>query len=54
MMDTAVSVETVKMKMMRRFLRRLVAGDKRARQLFSLYFDRGEISEQQFLDAISR
>lgn len=53
-MHTTVSVETAKMKLMRRFLRQLVAGDRRAKQLFALYFDRGEISEQQFLDAISR
>jgi hypothetical protein len=53
-MGTAVSTDTIKMKMMRRFLRQLVAGDRRARQLFALYFDRGEISEQQFFDAISR
>ena len=53
-MGTTVLFETVKMKLMRKFLRQLVAGDKRAKQLFALYFDRGEISEQQFLDAISR
>ena len=53
-MNTAVSTDTIKMKMMRRFLRQLIAGDRRARQLFALYFDRGEISEQQFFEAISK
>lgn len=40
--------------LMRKFLKRLVNNDKRARQLFYLYYDRGEISEEQFMDAISR
>ena len=40
--------------LMRKFLKRLVNNDKRARQLFRLYFDRGEISEEQFFDAIAR
>ncbi len=40
--------------LMRKFLKRLVNNDKRARQLFYLYFDRGEISEEQFMDAITR
>ena len=40
--------------LMRKFLKRLVNNDKRARQLFYLYYDRGEISEEQFMDAIIR
>lgn len=40
--------------LMRKFLKRLINDDKRARQLFYLYYDRGEISEEQFYDAISR
>lgn len=40
--------------LMRNFLKRLVNDDKRAKQLFYLYYDRGEISEDQFYDAISR
>ena len=40
--------------LMRKFLKRLVNDDRRARQLFYLYYDRGEISEEQFYDAISR
>ena len=40
--------------LMRKFLKRLINDDKRARQLFYLYYDRGEISEEQFYEAISR
>ncbi|MEM7304711.1 MAG: hypothetical protein AAF372_04210 [Pseudomonadota bacterium] len=53
-MSTTLSTDVAKMQVMRDFLHRLVAGDRRAKQLFSLYFDRGEISEQQFFEAISR
>ncbi|MEM8843843.1 MAG: hypothetical protein AAGB35_02260 [Pseudomonadota bacterium] len=53
-MDITVNRDTGKALDMRRFLRRLVAGDRRAKQLFKLYFDRGEISEQQFFEAISK
>lgn len=40
--------------LMRRYLKRLVNDDKRAKQLFHLFYDRGEISEEQFFDAIAR
>lgn len=39
---------------MRAFLKKLVNGDKRARQLFYLFYDRGEISEEQFFKAIAK
>ena len=38
--------------LMRSFLKRIVDNDKRAKQLFMLYFDRNEISEKQFYQAI--
>ena len=53
-MTIAATHDTEKMHIMRDFLRRLVDGDLRSKQLFKLYFDRGEISEQQFFEAISR
>ena len=40
--------------LMRKFLKRLVNEDKRAKQLFYLFYDRGEISEEQFFEAIVR
>ena len=43
-----------KSELMRKFLKRLVNDDKRSKQLFRLYFDRHELSEEQFFDAISR
>ncbi len=42
-----------KSQLMRTFLKKIVNNDKRARQLFKLYFDRNEISEDQFYKAIS-
>ena len=42
-----------KSQLMRKFLKKLVNDDLRAKQLFRLYYDRGEISEQQFFDSIS-
>ncbi len=46
--------EQTRSELMRKFLKRLVNDDRRAKQLFRLYFDRGELSEEQFYDAISR
>ena len=43
-----------KAELMRKFLKRIVNDDKRAKQLFRLYFDRKEISEEQFYKSISR
>ena len=40
-------------ELMRSFLKKLVNNDKRSKQLFKLYFDRNEISEEQFYKAIS-
>ncbi len=42
-----------KTQLMRSFLKKIVNNDKRAKQLFKLYFDRNEISEEQFYEAIS-
>lgn len=42
-----------KSQLMRSFLKKIVNNDKRAKQLFKLYFDRNEISEEQFYKAIS-
>ena len=41
-------------KLMRKFLKKLVHGDRRSKQLFRLYYDRGEISEEQFFRAIQK
>ena len=41
-------------QLMRSFLKKIVNNDKRAKQLFKLYFDRNEISEEQFYQAISK
>lgn len=43
-----------KTDLMRAFLKKLVNGDKRAKQLFYLFYDRGEISEEQFFSAIAK
>jgi hypothetical protein len=39
--------------LMRNFLKKIVDNDKRSKQIFRLYFDRKEISEEQFYNAIS-
>ena len=36
------------------FLKKIVNDDLRAKQLFRLYYDRGEISEEQFFQAIEK
>jgi len=43
----------VRSKLMRDFLKKIVNNDQRAKQLFRLYFDRRELSEEQFYKAIS-
>jgi len=43
----------VRSKLMRDFLKKIVNNDQRAKQIFRLYFDRKEISEDQFYTAIS-
>ena len=40
--------------LMRKFLKKLVSDDLRAKQLFRMYYNRGEISEQQFFEAIQK
>ncbi len=51
--DTAIqNSETT--RLMRSFLKKIVNNDKRAKQLFKLYFDRNEISQEQFYKAISK
>jgi len=40
-------------KLMRSFLQKIVNNDQRAKQIFRLYFDRKELSEEQFYKAIS-
>ncbi len=39
--------------LMRNFLKRIVNNDLRSKQIFRMYFDRKEISEEQFYQAIS-
>lgn len=39
--------------LMRNFLKKIVENDKRSKQIFRLFFDRKEISEEQFYKAIS-
>lgn len=41
-----------KTQLMRDLLKKIVRNDKRAKQLFKLYFDRNEISEEQFYSSI--
>lgn len=43
-----------KSKLMRNFLKKIVDNDQRSKQIFRLYFDRKEISEDQFYKAISQ
>ncbi len=45
--------EVDKSKLMRIFLKKIVNDDLRAKQLFRLYYDRGEISEEQFYQSIN-
>lgn len=53
-MANAVPLQTDdKSKLMRNFLKRIVNNDQRSKQIFRLYFDRKEISEEQFYKAIS-
>ena len=38
-----------KRQLMRSFLKKIVSNDERAKQLFKLYFDRNELSEEHFI-----
>ncbi len=50
----SVEKDLSKSQLMRLFLKRIVNDDLRAKQLFRLYYDRGEISEEQFFQAIKK
>ncbi len=50
----SVGLGTTKTQLMRLFLKKIVNDDLRAKQLFRMYYDRGEISEQQFFEAIEK
>lgn len=53
MQSTLPLTTDVRSKLMREFLKKIVDNDQRAKQLFKLYFDRRELSEEQFYTAIS-
>jgi hypothetical protein len=53
MASTVPQSSHIKSKLMRDFLKKIVNNDQRAKQLFRLYFDRKELSEDQFYKAIS-
>ena len=50
----SIENDSTKSQLMRMFLKRIVNDDLRAKQLFRLYYDRGEISEEQFFHAIEK
>ena len=53
-MPSAIPVKTEdRSVLMRKFLKKIVNNDLRSKQIFRLYFDRKEISEEQFYQAIS-
>ncbi len=53
-MPSAIPVEAEhRSVLMRDFLKKIVNNDLRSKQIFRLYFDRKEISEEQFYRAIS-
>jgi hypothetical protein len=41
-----------KSRLLHLFLKQIVNDDLRAKQLFRMYYDRGEISQEQFFEAI--
>mgnify|MGYP003642061780 CR=1 FL=1 len=52
-MDVAnAEISSVRTDLLRLFLKQIVNDDLRAKQLFRMYYDRGEISEDQFFEAI--
>ena len=53
MASTIPLATDVRSKLLRNFLKKIVNNDQRAKQIFRLYFDRKEISEEQFYKAIS-
>jgi len=48
----SVELSSAKAQLLRLFLKQIVNDDLRAKQLFRMYYDRGEISEEQFFEAI--
>ena len=50
----SVGLNASKTQLMRLFLKKIVNDDLRAKQLFRMYYDRGEISEEQFFEAIEK
>ncbi|MFK7795103.1 MAG: hypothetical protein AB8B89_07140 [Gammaproteobacteria bacterium] len=48
--STEISPE--RSQLLRLFLKQIVNDDLRAKQLFRMFYDRGEISEEQFFEAI--
>ena len=50
----SIEKEKTQSQLMRLFLKQIVQDDLRAKQLFRLYYDRGEISEQQFFTALKK
>jgi|GEM_PF-2129178 len=50
----SVEKDISRSQLMRIFLKKIVNDDLRAKQLFRLYYDRGEISEEQFFRAIEK
>lgn len=49
-----IHVQYNKSQLMRKFLKRIVDNDLRAKQLFRLYYDRAEISEEQFFRSLRK
>ena len=45
----SAEISSAKTQILRLFLKQIVNDDLRAKQLFRLFYDRGEISEEQFL-----
>ena len=50
----SVDKQINKSQLMRRFLKRIVNNDPRAKQLFRMYYDCAEISEEQFFRSIMK
>ena len=50
----SIEKNRTKSQLMRVFLKKIVNGDLRAKQLFRLYYDRGEISEEQFFRSLKK
>ena len=48
----AAELSSARTQLLRKFLKQIVNDDLRAKQLFRMYYDRGEISEEQFFQAI--